>query len=168
MTWQSDVLIRPAELSDTHRVARIWHNGWADGHAGNVPEELYSHRTAESYPARVHDRLAHTWIAERQGEVLGFVVVIDDEVEQVYVDAAARGSGVAAALLTHAEQMIARDGHARAWLAVVAGNARARAFYERSGWADAGPVGYSAETASGPVLVPCRRYEKFVGSQHAT
>jgi hypothetical protein len=31
------------------------------------------------------------------------------------------------------------NGHRKAWLAVVAGNARARAFYERAGWVDEGP-----------------------------
>lgn len=48
-------------------------------------------------------------------------------------------------------------------LAVVAGNARARAFYERQGWSDRGPFECTAETASGPVTVPVRRYERVVG-----
>ncbi|WP_448002993.1 N-acetyltransferase family protein [Agromyces bauzanensis] len=152
--------IRAASPADVATIARIWHHGWADGHAGHVPEELYRHRTAETYPPRVLERIGQTWLAERDGVVLGFVVVVGDEVEQVYVDASARGTGVAASLLEHAEGLIARAGHGRAWLAVVAGNARARAFYERVGWRDAGPFDYEAETATGFVLVPCRRYEK--------
>jgi hypothetical protein len=47
-----------------------------------------------------------------------------------------------------------------AWLAVVPGNARARRFYERSGWADDGGFDYVA----GEITVPCRRYVKRVGS----
>lgn len=152
--------IRAARAADVAAIARIWHDGWADGHSGHVPDELYRHRTADTYPGRVRDRLGRTWLAERDGSVLGFVVVVGDEVEQVYVDAAARGTGVAAMLLGHAERVVAGAGHPLAWLAVVAGNARARAFYERSGWRDAGPFDYEAETATEFVIVPCRRYEK--------
>jgi GNAT superfamily N-acetyltransferase len=159
-TRSTEPVIRAANESDVDDIARIWQEGWADGHAGHVPEELYRHRTPETYPPRVIERIGATWLAERDGAALGFVVVIGDEVEQVYVDAAARGTGVAALLLEHAEHVIAGSGHERAWLAVVSGNVRARAFYERAGWHDAGAFDYEAETASGFVLVPCRRYEK--------
>jgi formylglycine-generating enzyme required for sulfatase activity len=43
---------------------------------------------------------------------------------------------------------------------VVAGNARARAFYERSGWVDEGPFLYSAGAEDGRVDVACHRYVK--------
>jgi GNAT superfamily N-acetyltransferase len=82
-----------------------------------------------------------------------------DEVEQIYVDRAARGTGVAAMLLRKAEAEIRSAGHRRAWLAVVAGNQRARSFYARHGWRDAGPFSYMAETEAGPLAVPSRRYE---------
>lgn len=91
--------------------------------------------------------------------VIGFVTVHEDEVEQIYVAEDARGKGVANELLRHAEQLIAgRFG--LAWLAVVAGNTRARRFYERNGWHDAGAVDYAAEITGGTMPVPCRRYEK--------
>ena len=73
--------------------------------------------------------------------------------------AAQRGTGVAAALLGEAERQVRANGHPRAWLAVVAGNVRARAFYERSGWRDEGPFDYAA-AADVPISVPCRRYAK--------
>ncbi|WP_136709285.1 GNAT family N-acetyltransferase [Agromyces sp. H66] len=163
----SEPVIRAARSTDVPAIARIWRDGWADGHAGHVPEELYRHRTADTYPARVRDRLDRTWLAERDGIITGFVVVVGDEVEQVYVDAAARGTGVAAMLLEHAERVVAGAGHQLAWLAVVAGNARARAFYERSGWRDTGLLDYEAETATGFVIVPCRRYEKVLAETDA-
>ena len=71
-----------------------------------------------------------------------------------------RGTGVADALLGEAERQFLAGGHATAWLAVVAGNARARAFYERKGWADEGAFDYAAATERGTVAVPCRRYVK--------
>jgi GNAT superfamily N-acetyltransferase len=89
-------------------------------------------------------------------------MVVDDEVEQVYVSSAHRGSGVAQALIAEAERQVKRNGHARAWLAVVAGNGRARAFYERAGWDDEGSFDYAAATERGPIVVPCHRYTKAV------
>ena len=155
-----DLAVRPATADDVTVLARIWHQGWGDAHQGNVPEALYAYRTEDSYPARVRDRLPRTLVADRAGLVLGFVVVVDDEVEQVYVDRAARGAGVARALLGRAEQVIAGRGHRTAWLAVVAANAPARTAYERTGWVDSGPVDYDAEVPGGTIPVPCRRYEK--------
>lgn len=164
VSLRDEPVVRAATSADVAAIARIWHDGWADGHAGHVPEDLYRHRTSETYPPRVRERIGQTWLVERDGVVLGFVVVIGDEVEQVYVDAPARGTGLAAMLLEHAERVIADAGHANAWLAVVAGNARARAFYDRAGWHDAGAFEYEAETAAGFVLVPCRRYEKVLAA----
>jgi len=94
--------------------------------------------------------------------VAGFVMVVGDEVEQVYVDAAHRGRGVAGELLAEAERLVAAAGHRQAWLAVVPGNARARRFYERSGWVDQGQFENHAAYAGGTIAVPCRRYVKRV------
>lgn len=152
-------MIRRANNSDADAIARIWYEGWRDGHVGHVPPELVRHRHPEQFLSRARDRVASTWIAESGGQILGFVVVKDDEVEQIYVDRAARGTGAAATLLHKAEAEIRDAGHRRAWLAVVAGNERARAFYSRHGWRDAGPFSYLAETASGPLPVPSHRYE---------
>jgi GNAT superfamily N-acetyltransferase len=98
--------------------------------------------------------------ASSSAAVAGFVMVVGDEVEQVFVAADHRGSGVAALLLTEAERQVAAAGFAEAWLAVVPGNVRARRFYEREGWRDTGGFDYRAETAAGTVAVPCRRYAK--------
>jgi ribosomal protein S18 acetylase RimI-like enzyme len=95
--------------------------------------------------------------------VAGFVVVVDDEVEQVYVDRRWRGRGVAELLLRHAEAVIGQGGRRTAWLAVVAGNTRARRFYARLGWQDRGSFTYQAKTATGTFAVPAHRYEREVG-----
>jgi GNAT superfamily N-acetyltransferase len=154
------IAIRAARPRDVEQIARIWDEGWRDAHLGNVPEALVRARTPASYPPRVRDRLTGTIVAHRGSDVQGFVVVVGDEVEQVYVASTARGTGVAAALIEDAERRIAEAGHLRAWLAVVANNARARAFYERQGWRDAGEFLYPAEVELGVVYVLCRRYEK--------
>jgi GNAT superfamily N-acetyltransferase len=156
----SSPTVRPATAADAARVAAIWHLGWQDGHTGFAPDELVRVRTEESFHERAAGRVADTTVAEVDGAVAGFVMVVGDEVEQVYVSRDHRGSGVAALLMAEAERQVRAGGHAQAWLAVVEGNGRARAFYERAGWTDEGAFDYAAAGPDGPVAVPCRRYTK--------
>lgn len=164
------VELRQAVPDDARGIADVWHAAWGDGHHGLVPPALEAVRTRESFGPRAVSRVPRTTVAVADGQaadgapadggVVGFVTVHDDEVEQVFVSAAHRGSGLAAHLLSDGEDRVAAAGHAEAWLAVVAGNGRARRFYERQGWSDTGPLDYQAETEAGPVPVPVRRYVK--------
>jgi GNAT superfamily N-acetyltransferase len=153
------VALRPATSADAEAIADVWHEGWRDGHLGHVPKALEPHRSLEHFRERVPPRIPHTTVATLDGVVAGFVTVHGDEVEQLFVARRARGTGLADALLRHAERVIAQR-HEVAWLAVVAGNARARRFYERNGWSDAGGFDYQAEIVGGHLPVPSRRYEK--------
>ena len=156
------VELRPARAGDAEAVAQIWWVGWRDGHLGFVPDALVAVRTEESFHTRAAERVDDTTVAVAGGTIAGFVMVVDDEVEQVYVSGAHRGTGVAATLLAEAERQVRANGHGQAWLAVAPGNARARAFYERVGWADEGRFEYIASSADGPLTVPCHRYTKPV------
>jgi GNAT superfamily N-acetyltransferase len=160
MTERPTVTLRQASADDAPAIADIWHLGWRDGHLGFVPQELIAARHEGSFRTRAAQRVGDTTVAVVDGKVAGFVMVVGDEVEQVYVAASHRGTGVADALLTEAERQVTRAGHSSAWLAVVAGNARARKFYERRGWSDEGPFTYAAAGEDGPIAVPARRYVK--------
>jgi putative acetyltransferase len=162
MTTVSAVrVLRPATAGDVDVIAGLWLGGWREAHEGHVPDELVRHRTLAALSRRVGEDLAAIRVAAGDGGIEGFVTVHDDEVEQLYVAPEARGTGLSARLLDDAEQTIGEH-HDRAWLAVVAANARARRFYARRGWVDAGPVDYEARTADGTVTVSVHRYEKQV------
>jgi GNAT superfamily N-acetyltransferase len=154
--------LRPASAEDAGAVATIWYAGWCDGHLGHVPKALVVARKPESFRSRAAQRVGDTVVAVASDGVAGFVMVVGDEVEQVYVSAEHRGSGVAGLLLAEAERLVAVAGHRRAWLAVVAGNARARRFYERCGWVDEGLFDYAAVVSGGTMVVPSHRYVKPV------
>ncbi|WP_432941645.1 N-acetyltransferase family protein [Kribbella sp. CA-253562] len=169
--------VRPATPADAEAVAAIWHTGWHDGHDGNVPDELAAVRTKDTFWSRARERVAETTVAvvdataassETPAEVVaGFVIVAGDEVEQVYVSRDHRGSGVAGVLLAEAERQVEAAGHPAAWLAVATGNDRARRFYERSGWTDAGAFDYQAAVDGGTIPVPCHRYVRKFSAPEA-
>ncbi len=153
--------IRPANEADAPAIGAIWRSGWIDGHLGFVPEELVAERTEASFHRRAPQRTGDTSVAVTQeGNIAGFVMVVEDEVEQVYVSADHRGGGVADLLMSAAEQRVRSAGHTATWLAVVAGNARARSFYTRCGWTDAGLFDYRAAGEAETIAVPCHRYIK--------
>jgi ribosomal protein S18 acetylase RimI-like enzyme len=158
---RSEFSLRRATDDDRDVIAGIWYRGWQDAHVGNVPDALLPHRTESHFPALVASRIPFTTVAVIDGAVVGFTTTREDELEQMYVAREARGLGVADALIRNAEESLARTVE-EAWLGVVSGNARARRFYERSGWHDAGPFDYEAETSIGRIPVPCRRYVKRV------
>jgi GNAT superfamily N-acetyltransferase len=106
-------------------------------------------------------------LAEEDGAAIGFCAVgpaIEDhwgEVFAIYVDPARWGSGVGRDLLAAGEDSLAREGHRRALLWVLEGNARARAFYERQGWALGKPIRIEAIGGADVTEV---RYEKPLGT----
>jgi ribosomal protein S18 acetylase RimI-like enzyme len=155
--------VRAARSEDADAVAEIWYRGWLDAHSGRVPDALVVARTEESFSERAVARIPDTVVATVDGLVAGFVMVAGAEVEQVFVSIGFRGHGVAGALLSTAEQAVAAAGFKQAWLAVVPGNGRARAFYARQGWVDEGPFLHSAAVQDGVVPVPCHRYTKALG-----
>ena len=63
---------------------------------------------------------------------------IRGEVWALYVHPDAWGSGAAAELIGYAEDRLRRDGFPEAVLLVLDDNPRARAFYEKMGWAPTG------------------------------
>jgi putative acetyltransferase len=158
-------ILRPATPADVDAIADVFHRGWHDAHPGHVPEGLTQRRTREAFGDRVAQRVAETdetTVAEVDGRIAGFIMVSGDEAEQVYVDRPYRGTGLAAALLAEAERQIAEAGYDVAWLAVVRGNERARAFYAKQGWVDEGDLEYPVTALGETFISPCRRFTKQV------
>ncbi|MGY1894999.1 hypothetical protein [Nocardia gipuzkoensis] len=145
-------VLRRARPEDASAVAEIWSPGRRDAHLGNVPDTLLAVRPRDSFDTRAAERVGDTVVAT-VGVAAGFVMVDEDEVDQVYV-AAHRGTGLAALLLAAAEQRVRANGHDHAW--------RARRFYGNQGWTDQGAFTRAAPGPNGPVSVPAHRYTKPV------
>lgn len=91
---------------------------------------------------------------------VGFCITKDDELYQLYVSPEAQGSGVAAALLTAAEEHLGALGVGTAWLACAIGNERAAKFYGKHGWRRTGNMISQLPTPDGPYPLEVWRYEK--------
>jgi len=152
--------VRAGEDGDLDRLAEIWHEGWHDGHARIVPPALTRLRTLESFRHRLDAALPNIRVAGPPGAPVGFAMLKDDELYQLYVSAPSRGTGVAALLIDDAEARLAAAGVETAWLACAIGNERAARFYQKRGWHLVRTVDYEAETANGCFPLRVWRYEK--------
>jgi GNAT superfamily N-acetyltransferase len=152
--------VRFALESEIDLLARLWFDGWQDAHADLVPPRLARLRTLDSFRDRLLAALPDIRVVGAPHAPLGFCVVKDDELYQLFVAAEARGSGAAAALIADAESRLSASGVRTAWLACAIGNERAARFYEKCGWRRVGTMINHAETEEGPFPLEVWRYEK--------
>jgi ribosomal protein S18 acetylase RimI-like enzyme len=141
------VAIRSARSADRAFLATL-----ADRLADFDRPEWRSHaEIAEGDRRALHEALddprpgTELFIAELDGAAAGCLLLwtLEDYFSQrwhahvsvIAVTKAAEGQGVARAMMTHAEQWARARGHQAITLSVFEGNARARALYERVGYA---------------------------------
>jgi GNAT superfamily N-acetyltransferase len=152
--------VRAAETGEVERLAQTWYDGWCDAHLRIVPAELTRVRTLDSFRDRMRAAMKDVRVVGPSGAPLGFYLLKDDELYQLYVSAQARGTGVAAALIADAEATLAERGFEAAWLGCAIGNERAARFYEKCGWHRARTVVSELETPDGIFRLEVWRYEK--------
>ena len=153
------VLIRSADDADLEHLAQIWFDGWQDGHAELVPDELRRLRTLDSFRERLQEGLGSVRVAEANAQIAGFIMVKGDELYQFFVTSKARGSNVAPMLMKAALDALRGSGAAIGWLDCVIGNDRAARFYEKSGWHRVGVVTSHLPTPEGVFPLDVWRYE---------
>lgn len=145
------VELRPARLADAEAVAHLHAQGWW-AYRGLLPEEFLARDRYPAALARWRSQLSRpsavvgqvqVWVAELDGRVVGFTsfgpsadprTQSSDEVVDLWVDQACRGTGIGSALFTHALASTRRP----VVLWVLQGNGAARRLYERHGFVAAG------------------------------
>ncbi len=162
MTARMTPVLRDACPADVPVLAQIWYDGWQDGHAGLVPEKLARNRTLESFAGRLMDGLPQVRVVELETGVAGFHMILDDELNQFFLAAAARGRGVADRMMADVEERLRTAGWGTAWLACAIGNDRAARFYEKQGWNRVGVMTSRLKTPEGEVPLDVWRYERVI------
>jgi GNAT superfamily N-acetyltransferase len=156
-------MIRDALESEIPALAVLWRDAWMDGHAAHVPADLTALRTLASFESRLREAFPDIRVFDDGGVPRGFHVLKGEELYQLFVAAAARGTGVAVALIDDAEARLAARGVKTCFLTCAIGNERAARFYRKRGWRLARTVRDSLPTIAGPYELDVWRFEKDVG-----
>lgn len=110
-------------------------------------EETY---TVANYERLVAGPDTAVWIAERDGQAIGYVLAGpaglphsevkcgDGEVKRLYVHSSAQGDGIGTELLETAVAWLDRDGPRTLWLGVWSENPGAQRLYQRYGFTEVG------------------------------
>lgn len=144
------ISVRRAGEADAEAIADLHVRSWQWAYRGLVPDAALDAMTAvERLPGWRRDlgpgTVHRVWLAEWDGRAVGFAAWGPSrdagappgtaELYAIYLHPDAAGSGAAGTLLAAAREEMRAEGVGRATLWVLAGNPRARRFYERSGWA---------------------------------
>jgi ribosomal protein S18 acetylase RimI-like enzyme len=152
---EAAVGIRLGVAADAAALAALAARTFADTFAAdNTPADLAEHLARSFGEAQQAAELADpdrvTLVAERSGTLVGYVQLRSSpppagvppgpsiELQRLYVDRPAHGSGLAQRLMTEALAQARRLGAAVLWLGVWERNPRAIRFYVKCGFADAG------------------------------
>lgn len=143
--------IRPATSADARDLGEVHVAAWRWAYRGLMPDDLLDSLRAESrakgWAAMLEDsadRSYAAWVAEVDGEIVGFASssnAADDDVPagtvellSIYLLEPYLGRGIGHALLEHAEREWRRAGYQTAVLWVLESNERSRSFYAGHGW----------------------------------
>lgn len=128
--------LREARVGDELAVAEVHVRSWQVGYRGLIADDylddLRPEDRAGRYTFGVDDPLTIVAVTDR---IRGFATIFPGagELGAFYVDPPSWGTGLGRALIIEAERRLARR-HVVAGLWVLAGNVRARRFYEAGGW----------------------------------
>ncbi len=172
------MLIRSAIDADAEAIARVHVRSWQAAYRDLLPHELLDGLSVDTRAEQWRSILGAnartgqtTLVAESGGAVVAFAHLgpcrDEDagaevgEVYAIYADPDRFGDGLGRGLMTKATAVLAANGFCTATLWVLAGNARAIAFYRAAGFAAEG-ISRDEQLRGCPVVE--RRYRRSLGA----
>jgi [ribosomal protein S18]-alanine N-acetyltransferase len=134
----SGLKIREMTVADHQVVGEVGFAAWKSSDAFKgmdlAPEVI--ERTREAYDSFAPQTQAEVWIAELDGEVVGWCARdgAPNYISDVWIRPDHQGRGIGRALVEHVSERIAAEGHATATIHSHARNAAAIRLYERCGF----------------------------------
>jgi ribosomal protein S18 acetylase RimI-like enzyme len=139
MPTADDLLVRRARADDAPALRAVLYDTFESTWRPNITEAAAQAFRNEDRPrGYVAKRGLAFWLAERAGQVVGFVDREGDFINALHVLAAHARTGVGARLMDHAEMEAARAGLPSVRLETDTFNLRSRAFYAARGFLEAG------------------------------
>ncbi|MER0442998.1 GNAT family N-acetyltransferase [Streptomyces sp. Edi4] len=124
----NDIVLRRAADADAYPAADVWFRSFTAA----LPSVRCAHSPDDirDWFARVLVPQYETWVAVRDGQILGLLVLNGPELKQLYLEPESRGRGLGDRLMALAKKQ--RPDGLSLWTFQV--NAAARRFYERHGF----------------------------------
>lgn len=123
-----EVLLRPATMADALAMADL-HVDSREANVGSMPPMVHSRETTQRWMSGRLEADSTGWVAEREGALVGYLVLTDDWLDDLFLAPDETGRGVGAALLGVAKAE--RPDGFLLW--VFESNHGARRFYQRHG-----------------------------------
>ncbi|MEU4619273.1 GNAT family protein [Actinoplanes sp. NPDC023801] len=132
-----DHLLRPATAADLEAIMDVQQEGSVLALSGIFPQDEYPFPRAEltaRWAREINDPAMRVLVILQDGAVAGFAAITHDQL--LHFGTAPRTWGTGLATTAHDEIIGLLDPAAHLW--VLAGNQRARRFYEKVGWKPTG------------------------------
>ena len=123
------VLLRPATVEDAPAMADV-HVDCREANVGSMPPMVHDRQTTHRWMRGRLEGDSEGWVAERDGRVVGYLVLTGDWVDDLFLAPGETGQGIGAALLDVAKAE--RPGGLCLW--VFESNGGARRFYRSHGF----------------------------------
>jgi chorismate mutase/GNAT superfamily N-acetyltransferase len=127
----TEVLIRPAGLEDAPAMADV-HVDCRNANVGSMPPMVHSREETHAWMAGRLAADSEGWVAERDGRIVGYLVITGDWVDDLFLAPGETGQGIGGALLDLAKAQ--RPEGLCLW--VFESNQGARRFYRRHGFVE--------------------------------
>jgi GNAT superfamily N-acetyltransferase len=131
-----ELRIRAARPADTEALVEVFRAAGAAAWSHILPAGVLGDNVFPEAQAR----LASALVAEQDGDVVGFAVARDGELDMLYTHPQVWGRGVGRALMDAALARLREEGNDEAALWTEERNERPRRVYERYGWRTDGTV----------------------------
>lgn len=138
-------MVRRAVSDDAEAIGRIAVEAWREAYAHILPAGVLANQDAIRRASRVRERIeggTEFWVAERDGEVVGFASVgpnrypdlaADGELNAIYVAPSAYRLGIGTDLVRASANSLFEQGFTAMCVLCFRDNARVRSFYESLG-----------------------------------
>ena len=119
-------MMRPYQTDDTNALVSIWQKSNALAHPF-LPQDFVAQVAKDM--RNIYLPNAETWVLEQDGQIAGFIALIDNEIGGLFLEPALIGKGYGRRMVDHAAAL---KGPLR--VEVFKDNAIGHAFYERYGF----------------------------------